>query len=398
MELSPNHPLFYIWRLAFPITPGDSPCPRDLHTAPSTTRQTILCFGESGVSLIPLESEQPLISILSLLIIQVKKTDKSEWVGQMEMVGYVASGEGFFETPCCIDCSVEEYCAFPDADRVLEVDRVYEKKLVDIGEGVLISEPVVVEGLEVEGKWFYASLSHQGILAIYSYDGKDIVQFTNLRNGEQVEMEVEDWSNVAFYDDKVILLTDCKPLREARVEEVFDEHNISVFKRIGDVDSVEPSADSSLLNSRRILCYRSTECIPYEYNVDAEENKMIDTEQEIWVFSSMMGIDCGVKGVFQDVNDYFTYTLGWDNKVTPLHEVREEWGLASLFVTPASPKDLSKSVLRYSDYLIKGGNKIDPRRPIYFDPDQSVIRIYRDIFLLYDMNTKKWVLCRILVP
>ena len=48
----------------------------------------------------------------------------------MEIVGYVASEEDFFETPCCIDCEIERYCAFDSADRVFGVDRVYEKKLV----------------------------------------------------------------------------------------------------------------------------------------------------------------------------------------------------------------------------------------------------------------------------
>ena len=110
-----------------------------------------------------------------------------------------------------------------------------------------------------------------------------------------------------------------------------------------------------------------------------------------------MGIDCGVKAVFQDYNDEFTYALDWDNKTIPLHEAREG-NLASLFVSSTHQKDPSKCVLRYNDYLIKGGNKINPQKPIWFEPSQSVVRVYRDIFLLLDMDTKKWVLSRIYTP
>ena len=136
-------------------------------------------------------------------------------------------------------------------------------------------------------------------------------------------MKVDGISNAAFYDDKVILLTWYKPLREATVEDVFNKKNISVFKKIGDVDYVYPYADISLLHSRRMLCYTSKQGIPYEFNVDTRENRKIEIEQKVFMFSSLMGVDCGVKAVFQDPDNRFTYTLDWNNKVTPLHEVRE---------------------------------------------------------------------------
>ena len=273
----------------------------------------------------------------------------------------------------------------------------------------MISEPLVVEkGLRVEGGCFCTSLSHQGILAIYSWSEKNIIQFTNLINEKQMEIEVESGSSVAFYDDKVILLTYGRPLREAKVEDVFDEPDISVFQRIGNEDRVSPYTDTSLLHSRRILCYASILYIPpqyillqyvsYEYNVDTKENKRIDIDQEIETFSSLMGIDCGVKAVFQDYGNNFTYALGWDNKVTLLRKVKKDNNIRSLFASSTSSKVLSKAVLRYDDYLIKGRNRIVPQEPIRFQYTQSVIRVYEDIFLLYDDNTKKWVLCRIIVP
>ena len=44
----------------------------------------------------------------------------------MEIVGHVASEEGFFDVLYCIDYSVEKYCAFPNTGRMLEIDNVYE--------------------------------------------------------------------------------------------------------------------------------------------------------------------------------------------------------------------------------------------------------------------------------
>ena len=124
---------------------------------------------------------------------------------------YVASREDFFDTPYKIDCGVEKYCAFTGANMVLGIYEVYKKRLINVGEGIMISKPVVVErGFKRKGGCFNASLSHWGILAIYLYNKKNIVQFTNLRNEEQVEVEVEADSSVAFYDVFYSCLRLCK--------------------------------------------------------------------------------------------------------------------------------------------------------------------------------------------
>ena len=138
--------------------------------------------------------------------------------------------------------------------------------------------------------------------------------------------------------------------------------------------------------------------IPYEYNVDTRENKKIEIGQKVIGFSSLMGIDCGVKAVFQDYNDTFTHMLDRDNDVIPLHKIREKWCITSIFASSTCPRDLSKGVLRYYDYLIKGGNKVEPRKPMCFEDYQSMVRVYKDVFLLYDINTRKWVLSRIIIP
>ena len=37
---------------------------------------------------------------------------------QMEVVEYITSEEEFFDSLYCIDCEVEEYCSFPNVDRM----------------------------------------------------------------------------------------------------------------------------------------------------------------------------------------------------------------------------------------------------------------------------------------
>ena len=88
----------------------------------------------------------------------------------------VASREGFFDTPCWTDCETEEYSVFSGADRVLGVGR----------------------GLRETGWSLCASLSHQGVLAVYSYGGRCIIPPTSPRDREQVEVEVEDYPYTAF--------------------------------------------------------------------------------------------------------------------------------------------------------------------------------------------------------
>lgn len=317
----------------------------------------------------------------------------------MEAILFIVSEPEFFAAPCNIDCEVDVYCAFPGADKVFDTEKVYEKKLTDIGGGIMISDPVIVDkGLRDKGAGSFVSLSHQGILSIYALNEIYTIQFTDLLNDRQVEMEVEHWSTPAFYDDNLILLTYRKPLRESSVEEIFKVANVSAFKDIGDVKKVVPSTDTTLLHSRRTLCYSSDDYISHEYNVDNKINKIIKMEYNVGQYSSLMGINCGIKVVFRDNDEALTYTLSWDNEVTPLRQIWEPGDISAIFVSSSNPKDLSRAVIMYSDYLVKGEVKIEFTEPVKLQRCNSIVRIYRDIFLLYDLNVKKWVLSRITIP
>lgn len=61
---------------------------------------------------------------------------------------------------------------------------------------------------------------------------------------------------------------------------------------------------------------------------------------------------------------------------------------------PYSP--FLSSIFKYGNYLVKGETMINTRGLITFEYNYSIVRVYRDIFLAYDMNTKSWVLIRII--
>ena len=89
---------------------------------------------------------------------------------------FIAEREGFFREKACINCSVDEYCACDGADVLFDIEGVMKKELVDVGQGVKMTEPIEVKKGLMTGNSIYASLSHNGILAICA--NWDAVQFT----------------------------------------------------------------------------------------------------------------------------------------------------------------------------------------------------------------------------
>ena len=267
------------------------------------------------------------------------------------------------------------------------------QRLVSVGEGVKISEPVKVERGLVTGSYIYASLSHQGVLAIYAYKS---VQLTNLNTNRQVKMRVWNESITGFYNDKALMLTYETHLREAVVEEVFSNPNIKTFKRIKGTGKAFPWTDVSLLQERRVLYYPTIDDELFAFNVDTRTNTEIDVGRRVWYVASLTGIDCGVKAVFQSNDDDCTYTLNTDDTVTKVGGEQNNW-LTALLPSTSSPKSVKDGVFMYENRLVKDGKEIDTSHLIRFN-GYSTIRVYKDIFLVYDKSTKSWVLVRITVP
>ena len=308
---------------------------------------------------------------------------------------FISRRKGFFREEACINCSIDEFCACDGADVLFDIDSVMRKELVDVGQDVKMTEPLKVER-KLSTEWdIFVSLSHKGILAICV--NKRTVQFTDLNNYRQVGIKVENISLAAFYNNVILLLTWEKPLREARVEEVFDNPIIETFKEIEGTNGVISFTDVSLLHERRKLYYPTTDYKLFSFNVDTRENSDIDVGRKVWAVASVAGIDYGVKVLFQDLDDRCIYTLNNYNSVTKVDKGHYNW-LTTLFPSSSNPKNISNAVFKYFGNLIKDGNKLDTSKLINFEYNYSVIRVYKDIFLAYDKKTESWVLLRIIAP
>lgn len=307
---------------------------------------------------------------------------------------FVSGRENFFKEGACINCSVNEYCACGGADVLFDIDTVMRQRLINVGQGVFMSELLKVEKGLLKGGNIFASLSHEGILAIYV--SGNTMQFTDLNDGRQVEMRVEE-SLAGFYDNMILLLTWGEPLREATVEEVFSNEYSGVFKVIEGTSYALPFADVSLLQARRVIYYPSDNFKLFAFNVDTRENNKIKVKKVSWSVTSFTGIDCGVKAIFQNDDHDETYVLNTDNTLTMI-DGNFSYIQSAVLPSAANTKDITDAAFKYEYDLMKGENKLDTRRLIEFECNRSLIRVYKDIFLVYDYNTESWVLFRLIVP
>lgn len=305
---------------------------------------------------------------------------------------FVSKRESFFKEKASINCSIDKFCACDDTDSLFDVDRVMRKKLIDIGEGVQISEPINVEMGLLVGNMTSASLSHQGVLAI-CVDG--VIQLINLKNDRQVKIEVKKRCFAGFYDSMILLLTWKSSLKEALVECVFNNPMVETFNEIKETNNVYPWTDVSLLHERRLLYYHTMDSELFSFNVDTKKNIKIDVGRRVSSIASFTGIDCKMKVLFKS-DDNCTYALKMDNTMTMVNEGQEGY-LRTFFPSISSSNNINNAVFKYDDNLIKAGNHIDASDQIEFDIYYSVIRIYRNIFLAYNEKINSWTLFHMIV-
>ena len=295
----------------------------------------------------------------------------------------------------CINTTVENFRAFPLVEDVFDFEEVMKKELIDVGQGVRISKPIVPKNnLPWCNTFPSASLSHKGILAI-TYDGHGHhIEFTDLNTGEEVHTRETNNNFVGFYDDMILLLTRWKPLREATVENVFN--GLFKFKKIEGTNNVAPWTDASLLQERRILYYPTMDDKMFAFNVDTRMNTEIDVGRKVITMASLTGVDCGVKAVFYS-DDKCTYALNMDDTVTKIYE-RHDYGIKAVFPSSSNPKDFKSAVFEYDYHLMKGEKWINTSKLEIFRGTYSIVRVYSDIFLAYDDYNHYWYFICIAVP
>lgn len=296
----------------------------------------------------------------------------------------------------CINCSVNDYCGCERADELFNVETIMKLKLSDICEGIKISDPIKPNWKLRRGEVSFASLSPHGILAICSDDEGYGIEFTNLNINKQVIIEVEDNTNIGFYDDNVILLTWQRPLRECKINKLFNEPSISAFTHIGTVEYICPEADTSIINSTRVLYYTSALFLPFAFNVDTRINEELYAGRNVYWLASFTGINCGVKFIFQS-NDNNTYTYKQDCSVSHIRSKMIDAPLTAILPCATDSLNVEKAVHKHGCYLVTGDKVTLPRKPITLGDGYSIIRVYRDVFLVYDLNIFDWILCRIII-
>lgn len=289
------------------------------------------------------------------------------------------------------------YTVFDGVEKFFDIEGVMKQELVKITNEISLSQPVKIDkDIGNNGEEFFISISHKGVVAVCCLQEDYVIKFTDLFADKQVEVKVENNTLVGFYDDRMILLTLEMPMREAEVDEVFEKPDLSIFKGTGNDASVVCYTDVSRLNKTRILYYLTVAAKMRSYNVDTKENTSVDVGTMVFFIASTMGIDCGADAVFQSFCQD-TCILDKTGKVVQIRQKMEGPPLRNVFLSSHAPSDFNQAIFRYGEFLINKNDILDETGPIEFEPFCSVVRIYNDIFLLYDLKSNNWVLTRIIV-
>ena len=298
----------------------------------------------------------------------------------------------------CINCNIESYNAFAGARREFNYNLLTKKELTKFGNDISISEPIRVDlKLRTEGDSFNATLSHTGILAIYSEKEGKILQLTNLLSRTQVMIPTDNETMAGFYDDKIILLCAAQPVKEALVKEVFLRPEMHVFTKIGKLNEVPCDADVSVLNSTRFLYYKSRRSNIYEYNVDTKVEKKLDVKNKVASFVSTLGINIGVRAVFKCHDDNQIYGLNYDGTTTVIASGEHDSDVYNVFLSEQEASNRKRAAFLFGNYLRVDDRRVEVHKPVWFMGNRSVVRLYRDVFLMFDRASRSWVVLRIVV-
>ena len=258
-----------------------------------------------------------------------------------------------------------------------------------------VTAPLRVGKGLVTGWNIYASLSHRGVLAVCA--DRRALQLTDLGADRQARVWVERVSIAAFYDDMLLLLTFGSPLREAAVEAVFERPTVGAFGGVEGTGSATPRTDVSLLHARRVLYYPTTSGGLMSFDVDTRASAEVRVGRRVHALASLTGLDCGAWAVFQGADDRSVWTLGMDGAATEVRG-RVHKTLTTLLPSAASTRGIRDAVLKCGRSFVRGGARVDAGRLVGLDGWHSVVRVYRDVLLVYDRGAGAWALVRVRVP
>lgn len=322
-------------------------------------------------------------------------------VGYKDVAQFLCSRKNFFKTARNSSVLEPDYYVCDGVDEWFDVSSVSLSSFQNIGYGIKMAEVADLGNrFRTEGQFFYVSISHKGVVAVYSFTDEKILELTDMNTFEKVELEVERRCLVGFYDDKLLAITYDYPLRECRVEDMFKNPDTSILKKVGKVDNVYTFADVTRLQDTRRLYYRTVDYIPCEYNVDTGRNIRLPIGKLVNSFCSTMGLDLGVRAIFQERgNGEFLYTLNQDYSVSCIFPYIKGTFATKIFPSKSNPKNLRFALKQYWDSFVWLDDRdIRNNMPISLEPCIGMVRLYQDKFLAFNSRTQKWVVVRIYIP
>lgn len=293
------------------------------------------------------------------------------------------------------NCSVTEFRSFSGSHEFCRSPEMNDNKLIDLGNGVKISPIVPLENTLKGGSDAIASISHEGIMAVYTGNGGCVVQFSDLSSSDQFSITVENESKVGFYDDKIVLLTTGQVLREVEYEKLMTQKNTSAFRNINSV-SVICKADVSKLNATKILYYTSINYDVYKFDFSNMKNISYNFGRKATSIASSSGICNRYDGIFHEFQgNRWSYTsLGGNNSQI----FCENTEIAIIIPSVSDPNNTGRmlKVLTNCCFYFQPGTTVGIDKYVVPAPF-SIVRVYRDVFVMYDRNKSAWVAARIVV-
>lgn len=314
--------------------------------------------------------------------------------------------------------ATDTYRAFPGVEERFGLGALAERMLVEVGDGIHISEPLLVElPCNHRGRVEGVYLSHRGLL-IQSFcvdegtskhpDVRHYMMLLCLDTSRENVFRIGGTAIPCFYDDKVIFVSTWRHLSEANVEDLFGWEGFlhlppaisiggdpnRILRVLVKESRILASADPTLLNERRELYYIAHMNKLYCYNVDTKANSIVDVGMKVHHIIPTKGIDSGAKVIFRGKGRY-NYVLTQTNSITRLTYGKRWREARGVFLRREDPRDVNGAVFEYATYFLKDSKKVRIEEPIDLRDVYCIIRLFEDMFLL--RFCRKWALCRIVV-
>ena len=308
----------------------------------------------------------------------------------------------------CLYTNMYSFSAFDTVDKIREIASLQSTTLRQVDEEMYISDiidfPELTNvGVPNEDFVVIASVSHFGIIATFcgkrnytNHRTPGILQLYDIKYRRKIDIETKDIATVAFFDDKAIVLVQGQEPIEMTVNNIFDKSSIDSSGVIHNRAPVLGWCDPTCTHeSRRVYYTTATTNRIVKYNVDTKNTTIYD------VFSlghpSMTGIQIpGIRTIFR--NGYiFVSSLKKDGSYSEFGQSNYR-SINAIIPHPSEPENLERLLMfSFDNYTFNG--KIKSYRELKFRPEDgtNIVRLLRDIFLIYDKDKAKWGIVKIAV-